>query len=138
MVFVFFFQAEDGIRDLTVTGVQTCALPIWISETVRFLLSVMISTSIAVPPGPYPSYRISSYETPGNSPVPFMIARLMLSAGMFCSLDFWMAVRRRGLPSGSPPPMRADTVISLMSLVKLFPRLESTAAFLCLVVAHLE
>src|SRR2546430_8529152 len=29
VVFVFFFfQAEDGIRDLTVTGVQTCALPI--------------------------------------------------------------------------------------------------------------
>src|SRR6266853_4699069 len=29
----FFFQAEDGIRDLTVTGVQTCALPI--SATIR-------------------------------------------------------------------------------------------------------
>src|SRR2546430_13288763 len=28
-VFFFFFQAEDGIRDLTVTGVQTCALPIF-------------------------------------------------------------------------------------------------------------
>src|SRR2546430_16389354 len=28
MSFFFFFQAEDGIRDLTVTGVQTCALPI--------------------------------------------------------------------------------------------------------------
>src|SRR2546430_13249660 len=27
----FFFQAEDGIRDLTVTGVQTCALPISVS-----------------------------------------------------------------------------------------------------------
>src|SRR2546430_10787745 len=27
--FFFFFQAEDGIRDLTVTGVQTCALPIF-------------------------------------------------------------------------------------------------------------
>src|SRR2546421_8616292 len=26
---VFFFQAEDGIRDLIVTGVQTCALPIY-------------------------------------------------------------------------------------------------------------
>ena len=25
----FFFQAEDGIRDRLVTGVQTCALPIW-------------------------------------------------------------------------------------------------------------
>src|SRR6266403_3585129 len=29
-VFFFFFQAEDGIRDLYVTGVQTCALPILI------------------------------------------------------------------------------------------------------------
>src|SRR6266478_6556193 len=28
LYFFFFFQAEDGIRDLTVTGVQTCALPI--------------------------------------------------------------------------------------------------------------
>src|SRR2546427_7809085 len=28
-VLFFFFQAEDGIRDLTVTGVQTCALPIF-------------------------------------------------------------------------------------------------------------
>jgi len=27
-LFIFFFQAEDGIRDLIVTGVQTCALPI--------------------------------------------------------------------------------------------------------------
>src|SRR5687768_18478240 len=26
---VFFFQAEDGIRDVAVTGVQTCALPIY-------------------------------------------------------------------------------------------------------------
>src|SRR2546430_4982410 len=29
---VFFFQAEDGIRVLTVTGVQTCALPIYFIE----------------------------------------------------------------------------------------------------------
>src|SRR6266542_4731502 len=28
MFFLIFFQAEDGIRDATVTGVQTCALPI--------------------------------------------------------------------------------------------------------------
>src|SRR3989454_4897438 len=28
--FFFFFQAEDGIRDYKVTGVQTCALPIWL------------------------------------------------------------------------------------------------------------
>src|SRR5947207_9681858 len=29
-LFVFFFQAEDGIRDHCVTGVQTCALPIFL------------------------------------------------------------------------------------------------------------
>src|SRR5690606_41091638 len=31
----FFFQAEDGIRDFHVTGVQTCALPIFRSVTLR-------------------------------------------------------------------------------------------------------
>ena len=30
LFFFFFFQAEDGIRDIGVTGVQTCALPIFI------------------------------------------------------------------------------------------------------------
>src|SRR2546430_5019305 len=35
VIFVFFFfQAEDGIRDLTVTGVQTCALPILFNDFV--------------------------------------------------------------------------------------------------------
>src|SRR6266850_1971789 len=39
MFFFFFFQAEDGIRDYKVTGVQTCALPIFADEhaTVREL-----------------------------------------------------------------------------------------------------
>src|SRR2546427_5411012 len=40
--FFFFFQAEDGIRDLTVTGVQTCALPIWFGRKMRLAqLSMM-------------------------------------------------------------------------------------------------
>src|SRR5205085_6365624 len=38
-VFFFFFQAEDGIRDLTVTGVQTCALPICGAARHRLLSS---------------------------------------------------------------------------------------------------
>src|SRR2546429_2470555 len=33
--FLFFFQAEDGIRDVAVTGVQTCALPIWAVMALR-------------------------------------------------------------------------------------------------------
>src|SRR3712207_8811693 len=34
-VFFFFFQAEDGIRDIGVTGVQTCALPISFLDAIR-------------------------------------------------------------------------------------------------------
>src|SRR5256885_4763572 len=45
LVCFFFFQAEDGIRDYKVTGVQTCALPIsfgWDFEAVRlFVLSLL-------------------------------------------------------------------------------------------------
>src|SRR5208337_1773848 len=75
---------------------------------------------------------------PGNSPVPFWMARLMLSAGMFSALAAAIAVRRRGLESGSPPLIRAATEISLMILVKILPRRASAAPFLCLMVAHLE
>src|SRR5215467_11808755 len=35
MAIFFFFQAEDGIRDYKVTGVQTCALPIFCAELLR-------------------------------------------------------------------------------------------------------
>src|SRR5262249_56461579 len=36
----FFFQAEDGIRDWSVTGVQTCALPIFVAEPDLDLVAV--------------------------------------------------------------------------------------------------
>src|SRR5256885_4035443 len=36
----FFFQAEDGIRDYKVTGVQTCALPIYCSQSIDGLREV--------------------------------------------------------------------------------------------------
>ena len=39
-----FFQAEDGIRDLIVTGVQTCALPIWIQTLRQDGRSVTLTT----------------------------------------------------------------------------------------------
>src|SRR2546429_6545382 len=35
LVYLFFFQAEDGIRDVAVTGVQTCALPISSPKTLQ-------------------------------------------------------------------------------------------------------
>src|SRR5205823_11683080 len=43
----FFFQAEDGIRDKLVTGVQTCALPIWSCTP-----STACTTASVRPPSP--------------------------------------------------------------------------------------
>src|SRR5690606_40037933 len=42
-VFFFFFQAEDGIRDFHVTGVQTCALPILICMAALQLVNLVRS-----------------------------------------------------------------------------------------------
>src|SRR5262245_30588594 len=92
----------------------------------------------AAPPGPYASYWAPSYATPGSSPVPRRIARLMLSAGMLFCLASAMIVRSRGFMSGSPPPARAATVNSLIRRVKTLPRLASAAPFLCLMECHLE
>src|SRR5919197_6716436 len=66
------------------------------------------------------------------------MARWIVSDGIFAVLAAATAVRRRGFESGSPPPMRAEEVSSRMSLVKTLPRRASTAAFLCLMVAHFE
>src|SRR5260221_300591 len=46
-VFVFFFQAEDGIRDHCVTGVQTCALPILLIPLTLFNIVSGINRSQA-------------------------------------------------------------------------------------------
>src|SRR4051794_5833417 len=62
----------------------------------------------------------------------------MLSLGIEASLAFEIASASAGLPSGSPPPSLAATVIARVSLVNSFPRRASTIAFLCLIPAHLE
>src|SRR5689334_21906280 len=45
-LFFFFFQAEDGIRDGTVTGVQTCALPIMLDKDFRVKIVADITCDI--------------------------------------------------------------------------------------------
>src|SRR5206468_6928832 len=45
-----FFQAEDGIRDLIVTGVQTCALPICEPGTVTTGTPIQRASQVVVPP----------------------------------------------------------------------------------------
>ena len=49
----FFFQAEDGIRDTSVTGVQTCALPISHVPTVPYLETDLQLFATHVPMVPY-------------------------------------------------------------------------------------
>src|SRR5580698_2971622 len=61
------------------------------------------------------------------------MARSMVSFGMFWPRALSTAVRKRGFPSMSPPPIRADSVSSLMSFVQVFDFLESEASFLCLI-----
>src|SRR2546430_8664001 len=47
-VFFFFFQAEDGIRYLTVTGVQTCALPISDHGSVSTIGRIPAATAFSI------------------------------------------------------------------------------------------
>src|SRR4051812_28791906 len=62
----------------------------------------------------------------------------MLSLGIEASLAFCTASASAGLPSTSPPPSLAATVIARASFVHSLPRRASTIAFLCLIPAHLE
>src|SRR2546429_3019201 len=49
----FFFQAEDGIRDVAVTGVQTCALPISFSHLVGTYRTAKVGKGAHLPPSEY-------------------------------------------------------------------------------------
>ena len=80
----------------------------------------------------------SSASASAPSPVPLAIARSMLSFGIDASRAFWTARASAGLPSTSPPPSFAATVIARASFVKSLPRRASTIAFLCLIPAHFE
>src|SRR5256884_4984781 len=50
-LFFFFFQAEDGIRDVAVTGVQTCALPICLRLVLGVAAELPVDRHRQHPPG---------------------------------------------------------------------------------------
>src|SRR3989475_1749213 len=76
---IFFFQAEDGIRDLTVTGVQTCALPICSGTTILVALilgltrpaatefSFLVSIPTMLAAGGWKIFK-SLHHAPGTAP----------------------------------------------------------------------
>src|SRR4051812_16219261 len=66
------------------------------------------------------------------------MALVMLSLLMLLLRAISTALRNRGLPLMSPPPILAATVISLSTLVAILPFLASAAPFLCLIVDQRE
>src|SRR6266516_6857285 len=77
-VLCFFFQAEDGIRYRTVTGVQTCALPIWAFSLTRQAVQLGYSPRLKIE-------HTSSREI-GQIYVPTVNWALMLAT---CALVIW-------------------------------------------------
>src|SRR5208282_6223318 len=91
-LWIFFFQAEDGIRDATVTGVQTCALPHGATLTVTqkpapsglagdtlgsVLCSIAVSKGVTSVPGL--TLTMALGKTPGASAVLFQYVSPTLS-----------------------------------------------------------
>src|SRR2546422_9271410 len=62
VLFFFFFQAEDGIRDVAVTGVQTCALPISRVTTTRFPARREPVALATLPPHLFKNVRGASFK----------------------------------------------------------------------------
>src|SRR5699024_2392251 len=61
-IFTFFFQAEDGIRDRNVTGVQTCALPIILVPSVDKVAIATTATNAKIKPYSLNDWPSSSYQ----------------------------------------------------------------------------
>src|SRR5919201_1231309 len=80
---------------------------------------------------------VSNAFASASAPVPFAIARSMLSLGIEYERAFSIAFASARLLSGSPPPSLAATMIARESFEKSFPRFASAAPFLCLIVDHL-
>src|SRR5690606_40657339 len=89
---VFFFQAEDGIRDFHVTGVQTCALPIFmlfglnrVGRGLHMFATVMVAFGTA-----FSAFWILSVNSWMHTPAGYAINE----AGQFIPED-WRSEERR-------------------------------------------
>src|SRR5690606_34770488 len=88
--FFFFFQAEDGIRDFHVTGVQTCALPIFSSVLASAFTILFLFWSITL-------FGRKLLKVPVSEPIPTDKAWLLFGSGLvgalaytFCD-SFWFS-----------------------------------------------
>src|SRR3712207_3604408 len=160
-VFFFFFQAEDGIRDIGVTGVQTCALPIFYDNLTKYIRFVLILLVVFVLTFLGASLFDIADGEPFN-PAQVLWIHFFVNAALGFALGFdaespgLMSVRPR--PRGEPVLTRAMALIvgpvgvvitaCLLGLIQLgaehYGSLEVgisiafTAFALCLIVAALE
>src|SRR5882762_11492289 len=66
----FFFQAEDGIRDSSVTGVQTCALPISITRRmIAPVMAIALALSLATYEFAKPAFAKGPIAAPTTTPL---------------------------------------------------------------------
>src|ERR1019366_7367117 len=125
--FFFFFQAEDGIRDWSVTGVQTCALPICLGSDATSAASCLVCCSTAS--------AARRYERIRNGPAASISSRAAVSSSSLAISMFSIGPGSPGLhgphgageipapyatpastrawPAQSPAPVYSRTVVTL-------------------------
>ena len=112
---VFFFQAEDGIRDRLVTGVQTCALPILVALLLRTLplperVLLVIDDSPTKRYGPkVEGADVHHNPTPGPADQPFLYGHVWVTISLALRHPEWgplalplramLYVRRKTMPT---------------------------------------
>src|SRR2546430_12395446 len=102
--FFFFFQAEDGIRDLTVTGVQSCVF-LQAEDGIRDLTVTGVQTC-ALP--------ISLWCDPSNSPSRSTFAAATRGSGIGCAYPAGTTPKSTGPGSGTAPAGSPDMTPSTL------------------------
>src|SRR5437763_16729923 len=89
----FFFQAEDGIRDTSVTGVQTCALPIWLLLGCRMgERSGTATAAAAAAAAPPPAFAPNAFIRVGtDGRVTLIMNQVEMGQGTYTSMPMLLA-----------------------------------------------
>src|SRR5437660_7341670 len=103
MLCVFFFQAEDGIRDGHVTGVQTCALPILTGAALATFISILVADVLLI------LYFERSYHY-----LQFRFAQFRPQT------KIWNSLLRIGLPAGAEFILISVYIIIVYSIIRGF------------------
>src|SRR5689334_4519153 len=106
LFFSFFFQAEDGIRDGTVTGVQTCALPIYplregqiVVATARLCSQLRQSDAVSVKPPFKVDWSLPTYYGIELAPKSHMAGRVTAALWLDPAFadDIWVGTEESGI-----------------------------------------